>query len=150
MVKSVEFAKKNGLYVSVNGEDASRADKEFLKSQIENLKESAHERFATVLMQIDYLNLKLFRAEKGCKKLREENRRLRAENQMLEDNMGNLLCTREEEMRYNRVLNENITKLAEVNALMAGKLSVYEPIKKAESQPDETADTVRESDPAEE
>lgn len=44
-----------------------RADKEFLKSQIENLKESAHERFATVLMQIDYLNLKLFRAEKGCK-----------------------------------------------------------------------------------
>lgn len=101
-------------------------------------------------MQIDYLNLKLLKAEKGCKKLREENRRLRAENQMLEDNMGNLLCTREEEMKYNRVLNENITKLAEVNALMAGKLSVYEPIKKAESQPDETADTVRESDPAEE
>ena len=123
-----------------------RADKEFLKSQIENLKESAHERFATAL----YLNLKLLKAEKGCKKLREENRRLRAENQMLEDNMGNLLCTREEEMRYNRVLNENITKLAEVNALMAGKLSVYEPIKKAESQPDETADTVRASDPAEE
>ena len=30
MVKSVEFAKKNGLYVSVNGEDASRADKDFL------------------------------------------------------------------------------------------------------------------------
>ena len=86
----------------------------------------------------------LFRAEKGCKKLREENRRLRAENQMLEDNMGNLLCTREEEMKYNRVLNENITKLAEVNALMAGKLSVYEPIKKAESQPDETADTAAE------
>lgn len=116
-----------------------RADKEFLKSQIENLKESAHERFATVL----YLNLKLLKAQKGCKKLREVNRRLRAENQMLEDNMGNLLCTREEEMKYNRVLNENITKLAEVNALMAGKLSVYEPIKKAESQPDETADTVR-------
>lgn len=112
-----------------------RADKEFLKSQIENLKESAHERFETVLMQIDYLNLKLFRAEKGCKKLREENRRLRAENQMLEDNMGNLLCTREEEMKYNRVLNENITKLAEVNALMAGKLSVYEPIKKLNLSP---------------
>ena len=106
-----------------------REDKEFLNSQIENLKESAHERslkcFAAVLMQIDYLNLKLLKAEKGCKKLREENRRLRAENQMLEDNMGNLLCTREEEMKYNRVLNENITKLAEVNALMAGKLSVY-------------------------
>lgn len=126
-----------------------REDKEFLKYQIENLKESSHERshecFATVL----YLNLKLLKAKKGCKKLREENRRLRAENQMLEDNMGNLLCTREEEMKYNRVLNENITKLAEVNALMAGKLSVYEPIKKAESQPDETADTVRASDPAE-
>lgn len=130
-----------------------REDKEFLNAQIESLKESAHELshecLATVLMQIDYLNIKLFRAEKGCKKLREENRRLRAKNQMLEDNMGNLLCTREEEMRYNRVLNENITKLAEVNALMAGKLSVYEPVKKAESQPDETADTIRESDPAE-
>ena len=119
-----------------------RADKEFLNAQIENLKESAHERFATVLMQVDYLQLKLLNAERGCKKLREENRRLRAENQMLEDNIGNLLCTREEEMKYNRVLNENITKLAEVNALMAGKLSVYEPIKKAESQPDETADTL--------
>ena len=122
-----------------------REDKEFIKSQIENLKKYAHERshkcFATVLMQIDYLNLKLVKAEKGCKKLR-------AENQMLEDNIGNLLCTREEEMKYNRVLNENITKLAEVNALMAGKLSVYEPVKKAE--PDETADTARESDPAEE
>lgn len=127
-----------------------REDKEFIKSQIENLKESSHENFMTVLMQVNYLNLKLFRAEKGCKKLREENRRLRAENQMLEDNMGNLLCTREEEMKYNRVLNENITKLAEVNALMAGKLSVYEPVKKAESQPDETTDTARASDPAEE
>ena len=30
MIKSVEFAKKNGLYVSVNGKDASRADNEFL------------------------------------------------------------------------------------------------------------------------
>ncbi len=127
-----------------------REDKEFLKSQIENLKESAHERFATVLMQIDYLNLKLLKAEKGCKKLRAENRRLRAENQMLEDNMGNLLCTREEEMKYNRVLNENITKLAEVNALMAGKLSVYESVKKAEAQSDETTDTVKLPDQAEE
>ena len=132
-----------------------REDKElFLNSQIENLKKSAHERshecFAAVLMQIDYLNLKLLKAEKGCKKLREENRRLRAENQMLEDNMGNLLCTREEEMKYNRVLNENITKLAEVNSLMAVKLSVYEPFKKSESQPVESADTVRASDPAEE
>lgn len=131
-----------------------REDKEFIKSQIENLKESSHEHshkcFAAVLMQIDYLQLKLLKAEKGCKKLRAENRRLRAENQMLEDNMGNLLCTREEEIKYNRVLNENITKLAEVNALMAGKLSVYEPIKRTESQPDKTADTVRASDPSEE
>ena len=131
-----------------------REDKEFLESQIENLKKSAHERshecFATVLMQIDYLNLKLLKAEKGCKKLRAENRRLRAENQMLEDNIGNLLCTREEEMKYNRVLNENITKLAEVNALMAGKLSVYEPVKKAEAQPSHQADTAKASDPAEE
>lgn len=126
-----------------------KAEKELLKYQIENLKESSHECFAALLTQNDYLHMKLLSAEKACKKLREENRRLRAENQMLEDNMGNLLCTREEEMKYNRVLNENITKLAEVNALMAGKLSVYEPIKKAESQPDETADTVRESDPAE-
>ena len=54
-----------------------RADKEFLNAQIENLKESAHERFATVLMQVDYLQLKLLNAERGCKKLREENRRLR-------------------------------------------------------------------------
>ena len=36
-----------------------RADKEFLNTQIENLKESAHECFATLLMQIDYLNMKL-------------------------------------------------------------------------------------------
>ena len=126
-----------------------KAEKELLKYQIENLKESSHECFTALLIQIDYLSLKLLKAEKGCKKLREENRRLRAENQMLEDNIGNLLCTREEEMKYNRVLNENITKLAEVNALMAGKLSGYEPIKKAESQPDETADTVKAADPAE-
>ena len=53
-----------------------REDKEFLNAQIENLKESAHERFETVLMQVDYLQLKLLNAERGCKKLREENRRL--------------------------------------------------------------------------
>lgn len=125
-----------------------REEKEFLKSQIENLKESETVN-ATLLIQIDYLNLKLFRAEKACKKLRRIIEKLKSENQMLEDNMGNLLCTREEEMKYNRVLNENITKLAEVNALMAGKLSVYEPIKKVESQPNETADTVKPSDSAE-
>ena len=125
-----------------------REDKEFLKSQIENLKESETVNTA-LLLQIDYLNLKLFRAEKACKKLRRIIGKLKAENQMLEDNMGDLLCTREEEMKYNRVLNENITKLAEVNALMAGKLSVYEPVKKAESQSEETADAVMPSDPAE-
>lgn len=135
-----------------------RADKEFLKSQIENLKESAHERFATVLMQIDYLNLKLFRAEKGCKKLREENRRLRAENQMLEDNCDSLMVNYMQESEYSKkiyddlqranIKNEELerikTILLEQNSIMAGKLSVYEPIKKAESQPDETADTAAE------
>lgn len=144
-----------------------RADKEFLKTQIENLKESAHERshkcFAAVLMRIDYLNLKLFRAEKGCKKLREENRRLRAENQMLEDNCDSLMVNYMQESEYSKkiyddlqranIKNEELerikTILLEQNSIMAGKLSVYEPIKKAESQPDETADTVRESDPAE-
>lgn len=44
-----------------------REDKEFLNAQIENLKESAHERFETVLMQVDYLQLKLLNAERGCK-----------------------------------------------------------------------------------
>lgn len=140
-----------------------RADKEFLNAQIENLKESAHERFATVLMQVDYLNLKLLKAEKGCKKLREENRRLRAENQMLEDNCDSLMVNYMQESEYSKkiyddlqranIKNEELerikTILLEQNSIMAGKLSVYEPIKKAESQPDETADTVRESYPAE-
>ena len=45
MVKSVEFAKKNGLYVSVNGEDASRADKEFLVQFIETAKKAGADRF---------------------------------------------------------------------------------------------------------
>lgn len=144
-----------------------RADKEFLKTQIENLKESAHERshkcFAAVLMQIDYLQLKLLKAEKGCKKLREENRRLRAENQMLEDNCDSLMVNYMQESEYSKkiyddlqranIKNEELerikTILLEQNSIMAGKLSVYEPIKKAESQPDETADTERESDPAE-
>lgn len=141
-----------------------REDKEFLNSQIENLKESAHERFATVLMQVDYLNLKLLKAEKGCKKLREENRRLRAENQMLEDNCDSLMVNYMQESEYSKkiyddlqranIKNEELerikTILLEQNSIMAGKLSVYEPIKKAESQPDETADTVRASDPSEE
>jgi len=45
MVKSVEFAKKNGLYVSVNGEDASRADREFLVEFIEIAKKAGADRF---------------------------------------------------------------------------------------------------------
>lgn len=45
MVKSVEFAKKNGLYVSVNGEDASRADREFLIQFIEVAKQAGADRF---------------------------------------------------------------------------------------------------------
>ena len=45
MVKSVEFAKKNGLYVSVNGEDASRADREFLIEFINAAKQAGADRF---------------------------------------------------------------------------------------------------------
>lgn len=45
MVKSVEYAKKNGLYVSVNGEDASRADKEFLIKFMKAAKEAGANRF---------------------------------------------------------------------------------------------------------
>lgn len=45
MVKSVEFAKKNGLYVSVNGEDASRADRDFLVQFIEAAKQAGADRF---------------------------------------------------------------------------------------------------------
>lgn len=45
MVKSVEYAKKNGLYVSVNGEDASRADNDFLITFIKAAKEAGADRF---------------------------------------------------------------------------------------------------------
>lgn len=45
MVKAVEFAKKNGLYVSVNGEDASRADREFLVEFINEAKRAGADRF---------------------------------------------------------------------------------------------------------
>ncbi|BCZ44021.1 homocitrate synthase [Clostridium gelidum] len=45
MVKSVEYAKKNGLYVSVNGEDASRADKDFLVEYINAAKQAGADRF---------------------------------------------------------------------------------------------------------
>ncbi len=45
MQRAVEFAKKNGLYVSVNGEDASRADKDFLVEFIEAAKSVGADRF---------------------------------------------------------------------------------------------------------
>lgn len=45
MVKTTEYAKKNGLYVSVNGEDASRADDDFLIEFIECAKEAGADRF---------------------------------------------------------------------------------------------------------
>ena len=45
MVKSVEYAKKNGLYVSGNGEDASRADREFLIKFMKAAKEVGADRF---------------------------------------------------------------------------------------------------------
>ncbi|SCH64688.1 2-isopropylmalate synthase [uncultured Clostridium sp.] len=45
MVKAVEFAKQNGLYVSVNGEDASRADFDFLVKFIELAKQAGANRF---------------------------------------------------------------------------------------------------------
>ncbi|MGL4656612.1 MAG: homocitrate synthase/isopropylmalate synthase family protein, partial [Sarcina sp.] len=45
MMKSVDFAKKNGLYVSVNGEDASRANKDFLVDFIKAAKSVGADRF---------------------------------------------------------------------------------------------------------
>ncbi|MGG7179072.1 homocitrate synthase [Clostridium paraputrificum] len=45
MVKAVEFAKKNGVYVSVNGEDASRADRDFLVQFMKVAKEAGADRF---------------------------------------------------------------------------------------------------------
>lgn len=45
MVKATEFAKKNGLYLSVNGEDASRADEDFLIEFIEAAKQAGADRF---------------------------------------------------------------------------------------------------------
>lgn len=45
MVKATEYAKENGLYVSVNGEDASRADEDFLIEFIECAKKAGADRF---------------------------------------------------------------------------------------------------------
>ncbi|AEE95534.1 homocitrate synthase [Mahella australiensis] len=44
MVKAVEFAKKNGVYVSVNAEDASRTDDEFLATFARTAKEAGADR----------------------------------------------------------------------------------------------------------
>lgn len=44
MVKAVEYAKKNGLYISVNAEDSSRSDKEFLLKFVELAKEAGANR----------------------------------------------------------------------------------------------------------
>lgn len=45
MVRAVEFAKKEGMYVSVNGEDASRADLEYLVKFAQAAKEAGADRF---------------------------------------------------------------------------------------------------------
>ncbi|WP_455537978.1 homocitrate synthase [Terrisporobacter sp.] len=45
MYNSVRYAKKNGLYISVNGEDASRADVDFLIEFVNLAKEAGADRF---------------------------------------------------------------------------------------------------------
>jgi homocitrate synthase NifV len=45
MVQGVEYAKKNGLYISVNGEDASRADRDFLIEFMNTAKQAGADRF---------------------------------------------------------------------------------------------------------
>lgn len=45
MFEATTFAKKNGLYVSVNGEDASRADEDFLIDFINCAKQAGADRF---------------------------------------------------------------------------------------------------------
>ena len=45
MYNAVSYAKKNGLYISVNGEDASRADVDFLIEFINLAKEAGADRF---------------------------------------------------------------------------------------------------------
>lgn len=45
MYNAVTYAKKNGLYISVNGEDASRADSDFLIEFINLAKEAGADRF---------------------------------------------------------------------------------------------------------
>lgn len=44
MVKAVEFAKKEGVYVSANAEDASRSDEEFLLQFVKAAKEAGADR----------------------------------------------------------------------------------------------------------
>lgn len=45
MFNAVSFANKNGLYISVNGEDASRADTDFLIEFINVAKQAGANRF---------------------------------------------------------------------------------------------------------
>ena len=45
MVKATEYSKKNGMYISVNGEDASRSDEEFLLRFVKAAKEAGANRF---------------------------------------------------------------------------------------------------------
>ena len=45
MFNAVTFAHKNGLYISVNGEDASRADTDFLIEFINVAKQAGADRF---------------------------------------------------------------------------------------------------------
>ncbi len=45
MVKAVEFAKKHGVYISVNGEDASRSDMDFLIEFAREAKRAGADRF---------------------------------------------------------------------------------------------------------
>ncbi|WP_101773149.1 homocitrate synthase [Peptostreptococcus faecalis] len=45
MMETTEYAKKNGLYVSVNGEDASRADDDFLIEFVKRAQEAGADRF---------------------------------------------------------------------------------------------------------
>ncbi len=44
MVETVEYAKKNGLYISVNAEDSSRSDRQFLLKFVKRAKEAGADR----------------------------------------------------------------------------------------------------------
>ncbi|MCD5405001.1 MAG: homocitrate synthase [Desulfotomaculum sp.] len=68
MVKAVEFAKKHGLYVSANAEDASRSDMDFLIEYAKAVKEAGADR----LRYCDTVGiLEPFTTYENIKKLRE-------------------------------------------------------------------------------